>query len=140
MGSEVVPGIYRVAGYWARLDADLEIIDNDGVYDDGLSLVNVLESDAYIEVNGEMISIQYLPVLDPIASEFAEGTYLVGVDIAPGRYRITPGPAGDSAYWARLDDQREINDNDLSDGPLIVIVSESDWALTFTGTIESFPE
>ena len=140
VGSEVEPGVYRVAGYWARLDADLEIIDNDGVYDDGLSLVNILASDAYIEVNGEMISLQYLPVLDPIASGFAEGTYLVGADIAPGRYRVTPTEDRDSAYWARLDDLRDINDNDLADGPLIVIVSESDWALTFRGIIEAFPE
>ncbi|HLF44263.1 MAG TPA: hypothetical protein VJA46_12180 [Acidimicrobiia bacterium] len=140
VGSEVEPGVYRVAGYWARLDDAVEIIDNDGVYDNGLGLVNVLESDAYIEVNGEMISIQYLPVLDPIASGFTEGTYLVGVDIAPGRYRVTPVEAGGHAYWARLDDHREINDNDLAEGPLIVIVSESDWALTFTGSIEAFPE
>lgn len=137
VGTEVEPGTYRVAGYWARLDTDLEIIDNDIVYDNGLSVVVIRDSDAYIEVSGEMIHIDHFPEADPILLGFTEGTYLVGVDIAAGRYRITP--EADMAYWARLNKNFDIIDNALSEGQLIVVVKESDFALSFTGLIEEMP-
>lgn len=56
-------------------------------------------------------------------TSFDEGTYEVGVDIQPGRYR---SPGGDNCYWARLDADQEILDNDLSSGPSVFTVQESD--------------
>jgi hypothetical protein len=140
IGTDVQPGVYRVSGYWARLDEALEIVDTDLVSDAdaGFTLVNILDTDAYIEVNGGMVHIDDLPVIDPIAQGFTEGTYLVNVDITPGRYRVNP--VNGTAYWARLTETRDIIDNDLSEGQLVVIVDESDWALTYTGMLEPFPE
>lgn len=54
---------------------------------------------------------------------FTTGTYEVGVDIRPGRYR---SPGGTGCYWARLDEDQEITDNNLSDGPTVFDVRESD--------------
>jgi hypothetical protein len=48
----------------------------------------------------------------PAGSEFAEGTYKVGVDIQPGEYRGTVDDG--NGYWARLDSKQEIIDNGLS--------------------------
>ena len=48
VGSEIQPGMYRVVRYWARLDATMEIIDNDGVYDNRYALLNVQEGDAVL--------------------------------------------------------------------------------------------
>jgi hypothetical protein len=140
VGTDIQPGVYRVSGYWARLDEALEILDNDlTAGDNGFSLVSVLDTDAYVEINGAALNVDDSRPLDPVAEGFNEGTYLVNHDLAPGRYRINP-PEGSTAYWARLDASMEIIDNDLSEGQLIVIVDTSDWALRFTGTIEAFPE
>jgi hypothetical protein len=59
----------------------------------------------------------------PDPNSFSSGTYEVGVDIQPGRYR---SPGGDGCYWARLDGGQEIIDNNLSDGPTVFDVAESD--------------
>jgi hypothetical protein len=134
VGAEVPPGVYRVGCYWARLDATQEIIDNDLV-DDGLLLVNVQPTDAFIEFSCRAAALADMPNLDPIAQGWTGGTYLVGADIAPGQYRVNPvAPLG--SYWARLDEQGEIIDNGLSDGQTIVVVHEGDWALSYTGTLE----
>ncbi len=42
---EVGYGVYRVMGYWARLGSDFGIIDNDGVYDNGIGLMVVQQGD-----------------------------------------------------------------------------------------------
>ena len=88
VGSEVEPGIYRVLLYWARLDDNLDIIDND-VVSNGFSLVRVFESDAYLEISGAAIALADMPGIDPIALDLTDGTYLVGIDVKPGRYRVT---------------------------------------------------
>jgi len=135
---EVPPDVYRLAGYAARLDADLEIIDNELIGDNGLGLVVIQPTDSYIEVNGEIISVEAFGIpVDPIAAGYTEGVYLVGFDIDPGRYRVQP--EGGSSYWARLDDTLDIIDNDLSDGATIVIVKDGDFALKFSGTLEVLP-
>jgi hypothetical protein len=133
---QFAPGTYRVEGYWARLDANQEIIDND-IVDSGLTLMTVAPSDAYVEINGAAIALGDLPQVDPIAEGWTDGTYLVGTDIAPGRYNVAP--AGSSAYYARLDADLEIIDNDISEGNVIAIVDPGDWALSYTGTIAPMP-
>jgi len=106
-------------GYWARLDANQEIVDND-IVESGLSLMNVAPTDAYVEMSGAAVALVDLPWVDPIAEGWTDGTYLVGTDIAPGRYNITP--AGSSAYFARLDANLGIIDNNISEGNVIAVV------------------
>lgn len=54
---------------------------------------------------------------------FGSGTYGVGVDVAPGKYR-TPG--ADNCYWARLKENNgavgDIIDNFLGSGPQVVTI------------------
>ena len=73
-------------------------------------------------------------VADPLNPIPGNGVFLVGPDIAPGQYRVNP--SGGSAYWARLDANLEIIDNDLQDGQSIVVVDASDFALRINGTLE----
>jgi hypothetical protein len=61
----------------------------------------------------------------------------VGTDIAPGRYNVTP--AGSNAYFARLDADLGIIDNNISEGNVIAVVDPADWALSYTGTITAMP-
>jgi hypothetical protein len=55
-----------------------------------------------------------------------DGTYEVGVDIVPGRYKTA---GGDSCYWARLksDDDTEIIANDLGAGPRTVNIRAGEY-------------
>jgi hypothetical protein len=48
----------------------------------------------------------------PTSGEFADGTYKVGVDIQPGEYKGTVSDG--NGYWARLDRNQEILDNEWS--------------------------
>lgn len=136
---EIAPGTYRFVGYMARLDDNQEVIDNDLVNNNGEGIMIVSMTDAYTVINGEADLVDEFGPIDPIALGFTEGTYLVGYDIQPGRYRITPPAEGDTAYWARLDRTMDIIDNDLGSGQLIVVVKASDWALQYTGTIAALP-
>jgi hypothetical protein len=135
VGSEVAPGVYRVGRYWARLDASQEIIDND-LTDDCPSIVNILPTDTFIEITGQATPVDLTQPWSPFELDCQDGTFLVGLDIQVGRYRITP-EAGGTAYWARLDANREIIDNNLSEGQLIVDVQDGDAMLTFSGIIEA---
>jgi hypothetical protein len=136
----IVPGVYRVVGYWARMDSSQEIIDNDGVYDNGLTLLKVEASDAYIELSGEAVAFEDFPGLfdtnsvNPIVMEWTEGTYLIGVDLTPGEYMVSP--IDGRAYYARLDESIGIIDNDFTEGQTIIRIAEGDYAFRFTGTLE----
>ena len=133
VGIEILPGTYRVSGYFSRQDVNGDIIQNDGVYDDNeLTLMVVKASDSTVEINGEATSIAYFPVYDPIAKGATGGTYLVGIDIQPGRYRISKESY---AYAARLDKDLEIISNEGNKGNVVITVKESDYALQFTGMI-----
>ena len=65
---------------------------------------------------------------------FGDGTWLVGDDIQPGRYRVVPGGL---CYWARLSGLSgaltEILANDLPGGPTYVEILPTDTAFTSRG-------
>ncbi|MCP4962723.1 MAG: hypothetical protein GY925_26075 [Actinomycetia bacterium] len=130
VGSEVEPGVYRASRYWARLDETGEIIDND-LIGDGFGIVVIQPSDAFIEFTGEAIAVDDFPAVDPIAMGYEGGTYLVGIDIEPGTYRVTATDG--TAYAARLDNTLDIIDNDLNEGSVIIVVQLTDFALSFSG-------
>jgi ABC-type glycerol-3-phosphate transport system substrate-binding protein len=70
-------------------------------------------------------------IIDPYGSYDTvidkNGTYIVGADIFPGRYR-TAGKPG--CYWARLGsgDAHDIIDSHKNGGPQVVEIKESDTA------------
>lgn len=61
-----------------------------------------------------------------------DGTYVVGVDIVPGIYRM---PGGSRCYWARLNslDTSDIIDNNNSTGPQTVDILSTDRAFLTSG-------
>jgi len=133
VGEEISPGYYRVPGYYARLDKDGEVIDNDGVYQDSeLTLAVVKSSDDMVEISGQALLIEYLPSVDPIAQGLRAGTYLVGKDIAPSRYRIEDPSY---AYGARLDKDLDVIDNEGNAGNVVITIKPSDFAFTYSGDI-----
>lgn len=130
---EVPYGAYRVFGYFARLDANQEIIENELV-SSCPALALVQEGDAYLELGASAFPVDLAFPIDPFEYECTDGVFIVGLDIQPGRYRITP--SGSTAYFARLDDNLDIIDNNISDGQLIAEVRAGDFAFEFSGNIE----
>jgi hypothetical protein len=133
VGKDIAPGMYRFAGYVARLDASMKIITNENVQS-GLGLVKVLEHDSYFEVSGEAVRLENYPVFDVLANDARGGIYLVGTDIPAGQYRIHGD--GRSAYFATYDRQMVLQKNGLNNGSLIVNLEPGIYAFQFTGRIE----
>lgn len=122
-----------MAGYWARLDAGFDIIRNDGVYEDrALSYVEIQPTDAYFELRGEAIAIADFPVYDPLALGAEEGTYLVGIDIQPGRYRVEKESY---AYAARLKCDGDIIRNAGNEGNVLIEVRAGDCLFEYSGRL-----
>ncbi len=133
VGSEIEPGMYRFAGYVARLDKEMQIIDNESTRS-GLGLIRVNPHDSYFEVSGEAIRLEHYPTYPVLENEPRGGIYLVGNDIPPGRYRING--EGSSAYYAVYDKQMNRLNSDLNRGSLILNLPASAYAVEFTGRIE----
>ncbi len=151
VGSDIQPGIYagmagthvRDSCYWARLSGASgefsDLIANENAI--GQFYVEVLNTDAFLEVSCEITSLDLWPAPDTKLSRIDPGMYIVGRDIEPGTYR---GEAGtdvrDSCYWARLSGASgEFSDliaNDNARGQYFVTVQESDFALYTRCTLE----
>ena len=130
---EVAPGVYRVLGYWATLDEDMDIIDNDGVYEEGeFTLAVITDAASYVEISGEAVAVSEFPSYAVLEVLPPGGTYLVGADIPPGRYRISDS---DYAYAARLDETLDIIDNEGNEGSVIITIQPGDFAFQYTGEL-----
>lgn len=131
---DVKPGTYRSLGgsgcYWARLrglgGSMAEIIANDNAR--GPTVVTIAESDKGFTSSR---CAQWAPLGPPVTQSqtapFGDGTYVVGLDVAPGTWR-TDGQAG--CYWARLSDlaggMSSIITNDNGAGSAVVTIAPSD--------------
>ena len=131
VGTEFKPGVYRVGRYWELQDAQQGILDND-MTSGCPTLVVVRPVHAYIKIDGGAIDAS-LTTVDPIAKRCTSGTFLVGADIQPGRYRLNP--TGDMGYWERINANLGTIDNDLGGGQRIVVVRKTDFALKINNAI-----
>lgn len=133
---EIGYGVYRVGGYWARLDSALKVIDDDGVYGNGIGLMVVQQGDSHIEINGEAVPLGDYPARSVLALMFSKGTYLVGVDIEPGRYRVIDP---EHAFAARLDDELGVIDSVSNASSVSIEIHPTDFAFAFSGAIAPLP-
>jgi hypothetical protein len=75
---------------------------------------------------------------EEVATGSGDGTFIVGEDVQPGTYRL-PAPTGDNpmCYWSRLHDLdggiNSIITNGLSEGPQVIHIAASDYAVEFSG-------
>jgi len=134
VGTDIEPGLYRVSIAWARLDEERDVIDNDLALR-GVTIMRVFESDAFVELSGDARNLELLPTLDPIASGFTQGTYLVGVDVEPGTYRVTAEP-GATAFAARLDDALGVIAEEQRPDAVEIELVDTDFAVRYTGVLE----
>jgi hypothetical protein len=136
VGSEIQPGRYIATGfefcYWERLSGlsgeDDDIVAND--IPGERAIVAVLESDvAFNSYDCGQWTI-YLPTV--MVASFGSGDWVVGQDIAPGRYAANG--AGGNCYWERASgfthSVDEVITNDLQSGRAIVEIESSDVRFT----------
>ncbi|MCU9612405.1 hypothetical protein OEV98_02365 [Caldibacillus lycopersici] len=134
VGKDIEPGLYKSEGsvtYWARLSGfggSLEEIIANG-NPQGSDIVNIDEGDVGFQTSGSgywfKVDDNYKPEM---LTSFSDGTYIVGKDISPGKYK---SDGGDSfGYWARLSGfSGELDDiiaNGNPEGPTIVEIAEGD--------------
>lgn len=146
VGTDIMPGLYKVAvtdnfagmGYIDRSkDASMEvgsIIANIIIQNQGY--VRIKDTDAFVKVQGASLS-PYEEKID-IKSTVESGIYLVGVDIAPGTYKveIVDSVTG-IGYVERLADvsmdMKDIIANELFQNQGYVKISKSDFAVRIQG-------
>ncbi|MCP8615748.1 hypothetical protein [Salirhabdus salicampi] len=142
VGDEIQPGLYRSSGnitYWARLSGfsgELDDIIANG-NPAGVAIVEIKEGDEGFESSGEG---QWIFIKDDYEGElrtkFSDGTYIVGKDIEPGRYRSNGGGEF-GGYWERLanfsGELEDIIANGNSEEQTIVEIKESDRGFRTSG-------
>lgn len=139
VNSEVKPGIYRAENgitYWARLSGFSgemgEILAN-GI-PSGPSVVEIKSTDKGFQTTGSgdwiLVDDEYNPEK---LTEFKDGQYIVGRDIAPGTYKSE----GSVMYWARLSNFTGSMDsllaNGIPEGPVIVEIKSTDAGFQTSG-------
>jgi hypothetical protein len=138
--SDVPAGTYRSTGgdgcYWERLknfSGDLSsILANDNAA--GPAVVTILPGDKGFSSNECGTWTSSLKRITRSTTTFGEGTYIVGVDIAPGTYQ---SKGGDGCYWARerafTGGLTSILANDNPTGQAIVTIKAGDRGFTSNG-------
>lgn len=136
VGSEILPGKWRSTGtgtgcYWARLDANQELLDNHFGHAGGTVTVRPDDFEVEFEDCGTWIYVEdETPTQRPEATaNKANGFFTVGIEIAPGRWQSTG--SGDGCYWARLDDKQNLLDNHFGTAGGTVTVRETDYEVQF---------
>lgn len=138
VGVDIEAGTYYSVGssrcYWERLrdfSGNLQsIIANDNPR--GPSVVTVKSTDAGFSCRqcGTWVLADTVQPAE-VAKEFSDGTWRVGVDIAPGTYR-TEGT--ENCYWQRTSDfggeMNAIIANDNARGPAVVTIAPADAGFT----------
>ncbi len=134
VGIDIAPGLWRSNGagarcYWSRLTATQDLIDNDLGYGGGAVLIRPEDFEFYTSGCGtwSMLDTNNLPTLpaDKQATPKKDGVYIIGLNMAPGRWRSNG--AGAKCYWEKTTSTQEIIDNNFGAGSVIVEIAPTDF-------------
>ena len=138
---DIAPGTYRTREdatgcYWARLKGfggDLDdIVANENAV--GPTIVTISRRDKGFEAAGCPEFTKDLSRITATKTRFNDGTYIVGTDIAAGRYRSS---GGDGCYWGRLKgfggNLDDLIANDNVTGRAVVTILPSDKGFQSSG-------
>lgn len=138
VGQDIQPGTYRAPDatsgcYWER-DKDFSgnldsILANDNPT--GPAIVTILPADKGFTSQGCGTWTTSPARASTSTTTITDGTWLVGVDVAPGTYRTS---GGDGCYWERENDflggLNSIAANANPTGPAVVTISPADKGFT----------
>lgn len=140
VGQDIPPGTYRNRAaarcYWERLKGfggGLDDILANSI-SPGPAIVTILPTDKGFHSSTCGVFTQDLSAITASpASPFGDGTYIVNVDVAPGRWR---SDGAGTCYWARLSSftgRDDIIANSIAKGPSIVEISPGDRGFNSSG-------
>ena len=134
VGVDIAPGVWRSTGqggscYWARQNLTQDLIDNDLGFAGGAVTIQASDVEFYTRGCGNwvMLDTNNKPAL-PLTQQLApkrDGTYIVGLSIAPGRWRSNG--QGNRCYWEKSSVTNEIIDNHLGPASVIVEIAPTDF-------------
>ena len=108
VGIDIAPGLYRAVAPSVDCEWSREVVPKNSRAGFGripvegpLSIVEIAASDSSFVSSGCGGWSEALPPAVTPVETFGDGTFLVGSEVAPGRYRATGST--DSCYWLRLD-------------------------------------
>ena len=147
VGEDCPPRVYKGEAEegeickWARLgdlSGDPESIIAMGQRE-GQFYVEVQDSDAGFTTEWELAPLDSLLTKTPLLTEFPPGMYIVGLDIAPGKYQGTPEEEL-FCFWQRVKDLREEEEStiewDIPGEKFVVEVAPTDFAVEFHCPVE----
>jgi hypothetical protein len=136
VGTEILPGKWHSTGtqndcYWARLDANQDILDNHFGTAGGTVNIRATDYEVHFEDCGiwEYVENAEIILQDDAADSKGNGFYTVNVEIIPGRWQSTG--TGDSCYWARLNGNQDILDNHFGLAGGTVAIRANDYEVQF---------
>lgn len=128
-------GYYRVGGYFELNDADGAIVVNDFVIDSGPTIAIVDPRGTSVEFRTRATRLQTAPRINPLTLD--DGRALIGYDLAPGTYRVTPTDAvGRGSMLARNGFGDLMEAVSSADGPVTLEVTGDMVFLDWTGRLE----
>lgn len=141
VGSDIQPGTYRGEGgtfcYWERLSGfsgEFEdiIANGNGDYP---QVVAIEEGDAGFSSEGcGGWTDELEPITDSTTGPFEDGTFIIGVDVAPGTYGA---PGGQFCYWERLSgfsgEFEDIIANGTGESGQVVTIADGDAGFETSG-------
>lgn len=147
VGTDIQPGLYKIIvkdsymemAYIDRSkDASMEfdsIIANGIIFNSGY--VRIKESDAYVKIQGATLYPEDA-IETNIRDVFEDGIYLIGVDIAPGTYKVeVTDTSTNMGYVERQSDvSMEFDDiiaNEIFQGQGYVEIMDSDFSVKVQG-------
>jgi len=140
------PGLYRISGgTWDLWDDEGEFHSEGFAHGLGWGLIRIQEARTLkvmfpdSQRNLRLLPVHAYPAIPVIERELTNGMYLVGVDIRPGRYRISGHSASDGEFVYRTyNAQFECLADEFGHDAELTIEADL-FAFEFSGTLRELP-
>ena len=125
--SQIAADIYQSTGgkscYWSKNSKAGDIINNELIDGPSIMVVDGTEFSVTIKCPSPFVKATRSAALGTIGT----GTYLVGSQVLAGTYQST---GGKSCYWSKNSKAGDIIDNELIDGPSVMVVDGTEFSVT----------
>ena len=129
-------GYYRVNTYFEVNDSAGDIITNDFVPNNGPTIAIVDQGVRTVEFSRSATRVEAAGPSNIFG--FTDGRALIGLDVAPGRYRVVPVDANDGTVFIQTRDGRgNLVESELGSGPQVLDVSTDMTFLDWSGTLQA---
>jgi len=132
--SEIAPGFYRTTRYFELRDAQNKIVVNDFQLDEAPTVAIVDGRGTSVTLRAGATRVEAGGTIDPF--QYDNGRVLIGLDLAPGTYRVNPVEGFDRTSITVFDGQGRLLDITVAVGPSTLNVPAEGVFLDFVGRLE----